>query len=69
MSAQAKSNAKPVDLGTKDFPRIARLLWASGNALSAYRSCPNYPMMQSAKAASWNEYQACLAELMEAIHG
>lgn len=68
MAQTALSNARPVELGTQNFERISRLLWATGNALSAYRNCANSPSMQPRKAASWSEYQACIAELMEALN-
>ncbi len=60
---------QPVELGTQHFERISRLLNATSNALLAYRSCPNYPELQSRKAATWAEYQECLSELVEALNG
>lgn len=64
----AVSNAVPVELGTKSLERVSRLLRAADTSLTTYRNCPNYPELQSLKAASWSEYQACLAELMEALN-
>lgn len=59
---------KKNELGTKNFETIARLLNASGNALLSYRCASNDPRYSATKTAAWNEYQACLAELVEALH-
>ncbi len=68
MSAATKSNAKPAELGTKNFERIQRLLRATDNSLLSYRGCPNSPLMQSRKIALWSEYQECARELNEALN-
>ncbi len=68
MSATKAIESVEPELGTKDFPRLARLYDAAGRMLLSYRNCPNYPELQSRKAAIWAEYQDVLRELDEAIH-
>ena len=63
---QHAAKLKPVALGS-DVAAVQHAAAALDRAAMNYRCASNEPEAQGMKSAYWNEYQRCIAHVMEVV--